>query len=128
MMVGRAFETTVEDRNATNIASIIPERASTIWRCVMRPCCSTGACAATVVLNGSPVLRSGRGESRASAGGRHRCRLEVGQEPIEQLAQPLDVLLIPAGQGGRGPARPLGAGGGEGSRAGRGQPEKAGPP
>src|SRR3954453_5624957 len=56
MMVGRAFETTVEDRNATNIASIIPERASRIWRCVMRPCCSTGAVAAVVVLNGSPVL------------------------------------------------------------------------
>ena len=34
MIVGRAFETTVEDRNATNIASNIPESASRIsrWR------------------------------------------------------------------------------------------------
>ena len=32
MIVGRALETTVEDRNATNIASSIPESASRIWR------------------------------------------------------------------------------------------------
>src|SRR3954447_13263210 len=43
MIVGRALETTVEDRNATNIASNIPERASRICRWVICPCCSTGA-------------------------------------------------------------------------------------
>ena len=35
MIVGRALETTVEDRNATNIASNIPESAERISRCVI---------------------------------------------------------------------------------------------
>src|SRR3712207_9135147 len=43
MIVGRALETTVEDRNATNIASNIPDSAERICRWVIRPCCSTGA-------------------------------------------------------------------------------------
>src|SRR5215213_5580097 len=48
MMVGRAFETTVEDRNATNIASNIPDSASRIWRCVICPCCSARGRSAAV--------------------------------------------------------------------------------
>src|SRR3954453_19592711 len=43
MIVSRALATTVEDRNATNIASNIPERASRTCRWVICPCCSTGA-------------------------------------------------------------------------------------
>ena len=35
MIVGRALETTVEDRNATNIASNIPDSASRISRWVI---------------------------------------------------------------------------------------------
>src|SRR3954451_21095858 len=128
MIVGRAFETTVEDRNATNIASIIPERASRIWRCVMRPCCSTGASAATVVLKCSPVSSGGRAGCFGSAEGAHGRRLEVGQEAVEQLAEPLGGLLVPAGEGGRGPVRALGAGRGEGGRTGRGEGEEAGAP
>src|SRR3954453_12854714 len=117
MIVGRAFETTVEERNATNIASIIPESASRICRCVMRPCCSTGASAATVVLTFLQVFGTGRAKRRGrSAGGAHRGGLDVGQEPVEQLAEPLGVLLVPAGEGGRGPVRPLGAGLGETGR------------
>ena len=46
MIVGRALDTTVEDRNATNIASNIPDRADRICWWVMPPCCSTGARAA----------------------------------------------------------------------------------
>src|SRR4051812_16738833 len=123
MMVGKAFETTVEDRNATNIASIIPERASRIWRCVMRPCCSTGACAATVMLKDSPVFSVGRAGWYRSAGGTNGRRFEVGQQAVEQLAEPLGVLLVPAGEGGRGPVRALGPGRGEGGRTGRGEGE-----
>src|SRR5690348_10065475 len=131
MIVGRAFETTVEDRNATNIASIIPERASRIWRCVMRPCCSTGASAATVVLKCSPVPSGGSCPCGArwcrSADGAHGRRLEVGQESVEQVAEPLGVLLVPVGQRRGGPVRALDAGRGEGGRAGRGEGEEAGP-
>src|SRR4051795_6574698 len=43
MIVGRALETTVEDRNATNIASNMPDSAERISRWVIWPCCSTGA-------------------------------------------------------------------------------------
>jgi hypothetical protein len=37
MIVGSAFDTIVEDRNAVNIASSIPESASRVCRCVIRP-------------------------------------------------------------------------------------------
>src|SRR3954471_3598247 len=43
MIVGSALETTVDERNATNIASNIPDRALRICRCVIPPCCSAGA-------------------------------------------------------------------------------------
>src|SRR5919112_1248866 len=61
MIVGRALETTVEDRNATNIASNIPESASRIWRWLMRPCCSTGAWGSTdgCAAGAAPARASG---------------------------------------------------------------------
>src|SRR5919107_989007 len=59
MIVGRAFETTVEDRNATNIASNIPDSAERIWRWVMRPCCSAGATSAGAEV-GTAAVRASR--------------------------------------------------------------------
>src|SRR3712207_1217157 len=59
MIVGRAFETTVEDRNATNIASNIPDRAERICRWVIRPCCSAGATSAGADA-GTAAVRSSR--------------------------------------------------------------------
>src|ERR687890_2634459 len=63
MIVGRAFDTTVEDRNATNIASNIPDSAERICRWVIRPCCSAGATSAGAGGGAGAV-----GPSRAGGG------------------------------------------------------------
>src|SRR3712207_9485031 len=57
MIVGRAFETTVEDRNATNIASNIPDSAERICRWVIRPCCWAGTTSAGAEV-GTAAVRS----------------------------------------------------------------------
>ena len=150
MIVGRAFETTVEDRNATNIASNIPESASRICRWVIWPCCSTGAdvrqdgdrvvvpeassvgwtVLLTVLLRGSSVRSwwwrsSGGGDGgaarRGAAGG-----LEVGDEAVEQVAEQAGVGLVPAGEGAERPLGAQGAGRGERVGAGGGEAEQAG--
>ena len=68
MIVGSAFETTVEDRNATNIASNIPDSALRICRCVIPPCCSTGATGAGPAA-GPAAARTGTGVLMACSPG-----------------------------------------------------------
>src|SRR4051812_12670719 len=66
MIVGRALETTVEDRKATNIASNIPDSAERISRWVIRPWCTAGAGAAGSAAGGGG---GGGGPRGAPSGG-----------------------------------------------------------
>ena len=149
MIVGSAFETTVEDRNATNIASNIPESASRICRWDIWPCCSTGATSGrtatgtssrrtssmgwtvvvTVLLRGSLAggvrghVGVGTVSGRGAAGG-----LEVGDEAVEQVAEDAGLGLVPVGQGAEGPLGTEGARRGERGGSGVREAEQAGAP
>ena len=54
--------------------------------------------------------------------------VEVGDEPVEQVAERAGVGLVPAGQGAERPVRAQRPGGGERLGAGGGEAEQAGPP
>ena len=107
MIVGSAFETTVEERNATNIASNIPDSALRICRCVIPPCCSTGATGAGPVA-GPAAARTG---TAGAHGGLSGNEVRVGTA---------------VGRAGGLTGRPAGYGGGNRRRRGRRRTSPAG--
>src|SRR5690606_32474390 len=109
MIVGRAFATIVDDRNAVNIASSIPESASRVRRRDMRPpswaadrratASWSGGVSSAVVVNPSPRADARAGARarvvRGSGGRPGRCPSGRPLVGGDRAVQVLDQLLQP---------------------------------